>query len=55
MAAPNNTNGIVIGKFAIHHLRPTGVVIEMSGDKRNINVARLANGFAIIERFKNCE
>ena len=45
----------VVGKFLIEELGPAGVVIEMAGDKRNVDVAALANGLAVVHGFEHGE
>src|SRR5262249_10824622 len=45
----------VTGKFLRDQLSPAGVMIEMPCDQRNIDVAALANRFAVVECFQHCE
>src|SRR5208337_3418525 len=45
----------VVGKFLLQKLRPTRMMIEMPRDQRNINVATLADGLAVVHRLKNGE
>src|SRR5215813_7713908 len=43
----------VAGKLSFEQLRPAGVMVEMTSDERNINVAALANWFSIVNRFEH--
>ena len=42
-------------KLAVDQRGPTGVMIEMAGDQRNVDVARLADRLAVVDRFQNRE
>src|SRR5260221_13848049 len=37
----------VAGKFRLHQLRPSGMMIEVANHERNINVTALADRFAV--------
>ena len=50
-----DSDRFVFREFGGHQLRPTGVMIEVTGDERNVDVARLADRFAVVERFENRE
>src|SRR5690348_17615072 len=52
---PYHAAGFVAAKLLLEKLRPSGVVIEVSGDQGNIDVTTLANWLAIIEGFKHCK
>src|ERR1019366_8980285 len=45
--------GYVLGELALQELRPAGMVIEMPRHQRNVNVATLADGLAVVHRLKN--
>ena len=45
----------VSGKFLMQQLRPAGVVIEVAGDQRNIDVAALANRLAVVHGLEHGE
>ncbi len=42
-------------ELIFNHLRPTGMMVEMTNCQRNINVARFTQRFAIIHGFQNRE
>ena len=46
---------LVFGEGVREELGPAGVVVEMADGERDIQVARFANGFAVIERFEDGE
>ena len=43
------------GKFLREELRPSGMVVEMPSDQRNINVAAFANGLSVVHCFEHRE
>src|SRR6266699_2147286 len=45
---PDDAHGFVAGEFRGHELRPACVIVEVAGDERDVEVARLADGLAII-------
>ena len=45
--------GFITGKFAGEKLGPAGVMVEVAGNERNINIAAFADGFAVVERFED--
>src|ERR1019366_4519069 len=49
----NHPAGYVLGELVLQELRPAGMVIEMPRHQRNINVATLADGLAVVHRLKN--
>ena len=55
MIWPDDAARFVAGKLLLEQLRPTGVVVEMPRDQRNIDVAALANGLAVVHGFENRE
>ena len=50
---PNDTYRLVAGEFRGHELRPTGMVVEVTGDERDIDISRLTDGLAVIQRFQH--
>ena len=40
-------------KLTVDQRGPTGMMIEMAGDQRNVDIARLADRLAIVDRFQN--
>ena len=42
-------------KLRLEELRPAGVVIEVAGDERDVDVAGLANRFAVVEALEDGE
>ena len=52
---PHNSARLVLRKFLIEQLRPTGVIVEMPRHQRNINVATLADGLAVVHRLQHGE
>ena len=50
---PDHAAGGVAGKFRFEQLRPSGVVIEMARDQRNIDVAAFADRFAVVDGFEH--
>ena len=45
--------GFVGGKFLGEELGPAGVVVEVAGYKRDVDVAAFADGFAVVESFQD--
>jgi len=44
-----------VGQLGLHQLRPAGMVVEMAGDERNVDVAALADRLAVVQRFQHGE
>ncbi len=51
----DDTDRIEAGKLDLLQFRPAGMMIEMPGGERNIDIARLADRFAIVERLDHGE
>jgi hypothetical protein len=51
MIWPQTPERLAVGKLAVHQLRPAGVMVEMAGDQRNVDVAGFADRLAVVERF----
>ena len=49
----NHAAGLVVGKLGFEKLRPACVVIKVPRDERNVDVAALADGLAVVHRFEN--
>ena len=45
----------VIAQLRIHQLRPAGMIIEMARDQGDVDIARFADGLAIVEAFDHGE
>ena len=45
--------GFVAGEFLGEELGPAGVVVEVAGDERDVDVARFADGLAVVESFED--
>ncbi len=45
----------IVGKLAVLQLRPAGVMQEVSRDQRHVDVARLADRLAVVQRFEHGE
>src|SRR5438270_5194723 len=43
----------VAGKFLIQELRPSSVMIKVTGDERNIDIAAFPNWFAVVQCLEN--
>ena len=43
------------GQLALHELRPAGVVVEVARHQRHVDVARLADRLAVVERLEHRE
>ncbi len=52
---PDDAERRVPGHLGLHQLRPPGVVVEVAGDERDVEVARLADGLAVVERLQHRE
>ncbi len=50
MICPQTPTGARTGKFTFDQARPTGVVVEMPGDEGDVDIARLADRLAVVER-----
>ena len=55
MICPTTPHAVVSGKFLMQQLGPSGVVIEVPGDQRNIDVAALADGLAVVHGLEHGE
>jgi hypothetical protein len=55
MICPTTPQGHVLGELLFEKLRPTRVVIEMPRHQRDIDVATLADGLAVVHRLENRE
>jgi hypothetical protein len=44
-----HADGLVVRKFVAKEFRPAGMVIEMTGDERDVDIARLADRLAVVE------
>ena len=53
MIWPQTPTGLAVGEFAFHQLRPAGVIVEVAGDKRDVDVAGLADWLAVVEGFEH--
>ena len=45
----------IVRKLLRQKLRPTGMIVKMPGDQRNIDVAALANWFSVVHGFEHGE
>ncbi len=52
---PGDAHRHVPGELALHELRPAGVVVEVAGDQRHVEVARLADRLAVVHRLQDGE
>src|SRR5690606_16787614 len=48
-----HAKGLTLGKFRFHELSPAGVVVEMAGNQRNIDVTRLTDRLSVVERLQH--
>jgi hypothetical protein len=55
MIWPIDAHRHMVGEFAVLQLRPAGVMIEMPGGERHVDVARLAHRLAVVDRLDDCE
>ena len=46
---------LITGEFIRDQLRPAGMVVEMAGHQRNVDIARFADGLAIVHRLQHGE
>ena len=52
---PDDADRHVAGELGVTELRPPGVVIEVPGDQRDVEIARLTNRFAVVETLEHGE
>ena len=52
---PDNSAGFMIREFLIQQLSPSGVIVKMPGDQRDINVAAFTDGLAVIHGLQHGE
>src|ERR1700728_2020017 len=52
---PYHAARLVLGKFLLEQLRPACVMIKMPSDERDINIAALADWFAVVYGFEDGE
>ena len=52
---PDDSRGPVPRELRFQQLRPAGVMVEVAGDERDVDVARFANRLAIIEALQHGE
>src|SRR5258707_13073680 len=50
-----DARSVMTREFTLHQLRPPGMMVEMPRHERDVDVARLANGFAVVYRLQNSE
>ena len=50
---PAHADGLRPRKLALDQRRPAGVMVEMAGDQRNVDVARLADRLAVVDRLQH--
>ena len=50
---PAHADRLIAGKFVGDHLGPAGVMIEMAGDERNIDITGLTDRLAIVHRLEH--
>ena len=55
MIWPTTPSGTIAGQLALHQLRPAGVIVEVAGDQRDVDVARLADRLAVVQRLQHGE
>lgn len=49
------TNWLILGEFLGGKLGPSGMVVKMSSNERDVDVAGFADGFSVVKGFENCE
>ena len=49
----DDAKGYLVGELAIHQLRPSGVMVEMTRHQRHIDIAAFADRLAVIQCFEN--
>ena len=52
---PDDADGAHVGQLGGHQLRPAGVVVEVARDQRDVDVARLADRLAVVDRLQHGE
>src|SRR5438270_120239 len=52
---PDNSAGLMIGEFLIQQLSPSGVIVKMPGNQRDIDVTAFTNGLAVIHGLEHGE
>ena len=55
MICPHTPTGRVAGELAVDQRGPAGVVVEVAGDERHVDVARLADRLAVVDRLQHGE
>ena len=55
MIWPTTPSGSMAGELAVAQLRPARVVVEVARDQRDVDVARLADRLAVVERLEHGE
>ena len=55
MIWPQTPTGAIAGKLALDQLGPAGVVVEVAGDQRHVDVAGLADRLAVVQRLQHRE
>ena len=48
-----DANRQMVGKLAAQQLGPAGMVVEMAGDQRDVDIAGFADRFAVVHRLQN--
>ena len=51
----DDADGAHVGHLGRHQLRPAGVMVEVAGDERDVDVARLADRLAVVHRLEDGE
>ena len=55
MIWPQTPTGTSLGELCVEHAGPAGVVVEVAGDERDVDVAGLADRLAVVEGFEDGE
>ncbi len=50
---PDDADRLIVRQFALHQLRPTGVIVEVARHQRDVDVARFADRLAVVERLQH--
>ncbi len=50
---PDHADRLVVTQFGFHQLRPTGVIVKVTGQQWHVDVARLADGLAVVHRLEH--
>ena len=50
---PDHADRLVVAQFGLHQLRPTGVIVEVTGQQRHVDVARFADRLAVVHRLEH--